>query len=412
MTDHQAQDDPWPADLPLQELHLPHSGWGGRDPGASDQSWEGDLEAEDDGAAKPVGILPPPKGLSRRDRHEWRTLELARLQRETQATQQLSHQQRAGWSKGFIRNPPRGLGRRGRRAWLAAERDSTRSWWAARRASNQDIDARSVGVLVVVLLIGAGLMYVALFGRHTTPTATGPAAPSPATAVAPGIPAMLVTSPPAAVVPAATTAATTSSGSRAALTRAGDLPGAGLSGAHSGPQPLAGHWQPTPAGGVTPIGVPAPAPIDPAAVKLLPPATGPATAAQLSTPVGAVTAWLARTCPSRPGDPYGADVAAGRPVMTTAGWAAAAAALAADTAGPGLWKAAAAARQSRTCGDFDVQLSTDAPSSGGVAFVEYTAHRVVTTPGQGPRVEQLLGARMVIRQAGGRWLVDRAVIGG
>ncbi len=413
MTDHPAQDDPWMTDLPPQEFHLPYARPAGRDPDTQDQSWEDELEpAEDDAAAAVTGIRPPPKGLSRRDRHEWRTLELARLQRETQAAQQLSHQQRAGWSKGFIRNPPRGLGRGGRRAWLAAERDSTRSWWAARRASDQDIDARSVGVLVVVLLIGAALMYVALFGRHTAPPAAGPAAPTPA-AAAPGTPTTLMTSPPAAALPAATAVATTATGSsRAALTRAGDLPGAGLSGAQSGPQPLAGHWQPTPAGGVTPIGVPAAAPIDPAAVKLLPAASGPATPAQLSTPVGVVTAWLARTCPSRAADPYGADVAAGRPVMTTAGQAAAAAALAADTAGPGLWKAAAAARQSRACGDFDVQLSTDAPSSGGVAFVEYTAHRVVTTPGQRPRVEQLLGARMVIRQAGGRWLVDRPVIGG
>jgi len=411
MTDHPAQDDPWMTDLPPQELHLPYAGSAGQDPGLKDQSWARDLEADDDdGAAAAVaGIRPPPKGLSRRDRHEWRTLELARLQRETHAAQQLSHQQRVGWGKGFIRNPPRGLGRKGRRAWLAAERESTRSWWASRRASEKDIDARSVGVLVVVLLIGAGLMYVALFGRHTAPPAAGPAAPTAAAAV-PGIP---MTSPPAAVLPAATAAAVAAAGSaRVALTGAGDLPGAGLSGAQSGPQPLAGHWQPTPAGGVAPVGVPAATPIDPAAVKLLPAATGPATPAQLATPVGVVTAWLARTCPSRAGDPYGADVAAGRPVMTTAGWAAAVQQLTADTAGPGLWKAAAAARQSRACGDFDVQLSADAPSSGGVAFVEYTAHRVVTTPGQRPRVEQLLGARMVIRQAGGRWLVDRAVIGG
>ncbi len=176
MTDHPAQDEPWMTDLPPQEFHLPYARPAGRDPDTQDQSWEDELEpADDDGAAAAVtGIRPPPKGLSRRDRHEWRTLELARLQRETHAAQQLSHQQRAGWSKGFIRNPPRGLGRKGRRAWLAAERDSTRSWWAARRASDQDIDARSVGVLVVVLLIGAALMYVALFGRHTAPPRPAP----------------------------------------------------------------------------------------------------------------------------------------------------------------------------------------------------------------------------------------------
>lgn len=401
-------------DLPPQELHLPYTRPAIRDPGPPNQPWEDELEpAEDDAAAEVTGIRPPPKGLSRRDRHEWRTLELGRLQRETHAAQQLSHQQRAGWGKGFIRNPPRGLGREGRRAWLAAERDSTRSWWAARRASEKDIDARSVGVLVVVLLIGAALMYVAMFGRHTAPPAAGPAAQTAAAAAAPGTPTTLTTSPPAAAVPAATMPATAAAdSSRAALTGAGDLPGAGLSGAQSGLQPLAGHWQPTPAGGVTPVGVPAATPIDPAAVKVLPAATGPATPAQLATPVGAVIAWLARTCPSRAADPYGAGVAAGRPVMTTAGWAAAAQQLAADTAGPGLWKAAAADRQSWACGDFDVQLSADAPTGGGVAFVEYSAHRVVTTPGQRPRVEQLLGARMVIRQAGGRWLVDRPVIGG
>jgi hypothetical protein len=345
--------------------------------------------------------------LSRRERHEWRRLEVARVQRETQAGQQFSYQQRTGWSKGFLRNPPRGLGRKGRRAWLAAEHDATRAWWVQRRASDRDIDTRAAGVLVMVLLLSAGLFYLALSGPHrgdaSAASSTAAAAATASTAPAgPTVTAQTPTSVPTSVAAGATTVfVVPGAGNRAAV------PGAG-----TGPQPVAGHWQPTPAGGITPIPAPTPAPVDPAAVNLVPQPTGPATAAELASPVGAVAAWLARTCPSRYTQPYGADVAAGRAVMTTAGWAAARQQLAADTTGPQLWKTAAAARQTRTCGDLDVQLSTDAPTGGGVAFVEYTAHRVVTTPGSPDRVEQLTGARMAIRQGDGRWLVDRPVIGG
>jgi len=246
-----------------------------------------------------------------------------------------------------------------------------------------------------------------VFGRHSAPAAAGPAtqasssaSPAPATSAAAGA------LPTAAALPSAASTA------RAAVPGAGEQADAGVSGAQTGSQPVEGRWQPTPAGGVTPVPAPTVAALDPAGVTLIPQPTGPATAAQLGTPVGAVTAWLARTCPSRFTQPYGADVAAGRPVMTGAGWAAAQQQLASDTTGPGLWKAAAAARQTRACGDFDVQLSADAPTSGGVAFVEYIAHRVVTAPGAAPRVEQLGGARMAIRQSDGRWLVDRPVIGG
>lgn len=389
------------------ELHLPFNGHPS-DPDSRHQEWNDDEDLYGNEVAAPAvaTIRPPPKGLSRRERHEWRRLEVARVQRETKAAEQLSHQRRTGWSKGFIRNPPRGLGRKGRRAWLAAEHDATRAWWVARRACEQDIDTRAAGVLVVVLLLGAGLFYLALFGHHrgdasTASTTAAATATAPATPPGPTSTAQTPTSVPT---------------SAAAVTNPFVVPGAGnqaaVPGAGNGPQPVAGHWQPILAGGITPIPTPTAAPVDPAAVNLAPQPTGPATTADLATPVGAVTAWLARTCPSRYSQPYGADVAAGRTVMTTAGWAAAQQQLAADATGPQLWKTAAADRQTRTCGDLDVQLSADAPTGGGVAFVEYTAHRVVTTPGSPGRVEQLAGARMVIRQGDGRWLVDRPVIGG
>ena len=388
------------------ELHPPFNG-PPSDPDSRHQEWDDDEDLYGDEMAAPAvaRTRPPPKGLSRRERHEWRRLEVARMQRETEAAQQFVHQQRTGWSKGFIRNPPRGLGRKGRRAWLAAEHEATRAWWVQRRASEQDIDSRAAGVLIVVLLLGAGLFYLALFGPHRGDAG----AASTAAAVA----ATFAT--PAARTSTEQTQTSASASAAAAATRL-VVPGAGnqaaVSDAGMGPQPVAGHWQPTPAGGVTPIPAPTSVPVDPAAVILVPQPTGPATAAQLATPVGAVTAWLARTCPSRYSRPYGADVAAGRAVMTTAGWAAAQQQLTADATGPQLWRSAATARQIRTCGDLDVQRSTDAPTGGGVAFVEYTAHRVVTTPGSPDRVEQLAGARMVIRQGDGRWLVDRPVIGG
>jgi len=392
-----------------EDLHLPYDGRSDSDPGGGGRPWDAgqDLYTDQDTGPRVGRVRPPPKGLSRRDRHQWRTLEVARAQRESQAAEQFFHQLRTGWSKGFIRNPPRGLGRKGRRAWLAAERDATRRWWAQHRASDQDIDARSAGVLVVVLLMGAGLTYLAVFGRHSAPAAAGPAtqasssaSPAPATSAAAGA------LPTAAALPSAASTA------RAAVPGAGEQADAGVSGAQTGSQPVEGRWQPTPAGGVTPVPAPTVAALDPAGVELVPQPVGPATAAQLATPVGAVTAWLARTCPSRWTDPYGADLTRGLALMTTAGSAAAKAALAADTTGPGLWKAAAADRQTRACGDFDVQLSADAPTAGGVAFVEYIAHRVVTAPGAARRVEQLTGARILVRQSDGRWLVDRPVIGG
>ena len=80
MTDHQAQDGPWMTDQQPQDLHLPYAGPAARDPGSDDQPWEEDEDVDTgQGTGAAVsGIRPPPKGLSRRDRHEWRTLEVAR----------------------------------------------------------------------------------------------------------------------------------------------------------------------------------------------------------------------------------------------------------------------------------------------------------------------------------------------
>ena len=407
------------------DLHLPYAGRGRTGPAAADPdsgdlsglAEDEDVRSEQDTVVPSVTrVRPPPRGLSRRDRHEWRGLEVARVQRETLEAERFSHGQRSGWSKGFMRNPPRRLGRQGRNFWLAAEREATSGWWAQRRASDQDIDARSIGVLVVVLLLGSVLTCLAVFGRQSSPASADPAtAPTPsstsgASPTAGGAP----TAETLPATPPATAALSSAAGTtRTEVPGAGNRADAGVSGAAStGPQPIAGRWQPTPAGGVDPVPVPAPVQLDPTAVKLVPQPVGAAPAAQLATPVGAVTAWLARTCPSRFTQPYGADVAAGRPVMTGAGWTAAEAQLAGDAAGPQLWKTVVSTRETRTCDDFDVQLSADAPITGGVAFVGYAAHRVVTAPGAAARVEQLAGARIAIRQSDGRWLVDRPVVGG
>ena len=96
--------------------------------------------------------------------------------------------------------------------------------------------------------------------------------------------------------------------------------------------------------------------------------------------------------------------------MTSAGWAAADPGE--DTAGQQLWKTVVADRQTRRCGNFTVQLSPDAPIAGGTAFVEWAADRVVISPTAPSVVEQLVGARIVVRQSDGRWLVDRPVVGG
>lgn len=376
------------------ELHLPYAAPHHHTDPDTDT---GDLVEPDDkrgrGSAdggQALRMQPPPTGLSRRDRHAWRKLELARLQRDTEAAAKASYAARTGWQQGFIRNPPPGLGRRGRAAWLHTERAATTAWWQQRRASTEDIDARAAGVLVVAVLLGGAVLISAIF---TSPAADtrGPSTTAPANAVP-------ATGPAQSPNDSATTgSAPEPAGDAAPPTVAGGVP------------PVAGRWQPTPAGGVTPIDPVPMSVIDPSAVLVVEAPTGPPTPGELSTPAGAVAAWLARTCPSSWADPYGADLRRGQALMTNPGWAATNPDT--DLGGPGLWAAVVADQQTRVCGNFDVQVSADQPTAGGVAFVGYTAARVITTARGGAVVEQVSGSRRVVRQDNG-WLVDRPVTGG
>ena len=81
-----------------------------------------------------------------------------------------------------------------------------------------------------------------------------------------------------------------------------------------------------------------------------------------------------------------------------------------------MWAGVVAARQTRVCGDLQVQTSagiTPTSADGGYALVGYTAHRVVTAPDTAPVVEDVSGTRLV-RQAtaDGRWFVDVPAVGG
>ena len=341
----------------------------------------------------------PPAGLPRRDRRAWRALELERFQRLTTEAAATARHQRTGWQHGFLTNPPPTLGRRGRRAWLDSERDETRRWWQERRASNQDIDARAVGVLIIALLLGAAMIWGILTSRspgdQTFTAATPLATLSTVRHQIAEAPSTIVTQP---LEPAET------------LTTAVTVPSSSAS-YPTVVAPLAGMWQPAPIGGVTLVPPATSSLIDPKSVAVQTPPTGPVSATDLATPVAAVTTWLTRTCPSRWSDPYGQDLQRGRSAMTTAGWTEDDPA--GHPAGARVWaKLVVPARQTRACGDLAVHLSADAPTTGGTAFVGYTADRVVTAVGTPAVVEHLVGARIVVQQSDGRWLVDRAVLGG
>ncbi len=259
-----------------------------------DETEPGD-ESGGDGEVPDPQLTPmrtPPNGLSRRERHEWRQLELARLHRETRTAQRSCRERRTGWQQGFIRNPPPGLGRRGRKAWLAAERGATRAWWDQRRASKQDLQARSVGVLVIAVLLGGALLWV-LFVNHSA-TSTRAAALAPAVPAAPVVAATPM--PPVPLAPAGPDAAPTErlTGAVPMVTTlasttaaAADQGSTGAAAPTDGaPPPVAGRWEPTPAGGVTPIRAVPAAPLDPAGSRCS------------RRPPGRR---LPRSCPPRPG---------------------------------------------------------------------------------------------------------------
>jgi len=368
-----------------------------------------DLEGFDEDPAEEfepaaVRMRPPPRELSRRDRREWRRLEVARINRTAQTVVSQHHNPAAAsWSGGFIKNPPRGLGGKGRKAWLVAEQEATTQWWTQRRASNRDADARAAGAAVLALVIG--IAFVVALVMHRSDSTGSAAALTTSSASAMSTPTTSIASAPdqaasAPVVPGATGEVAVASGNRA------------IGATPTVPPPVSGRWQPTPAGGVPAITAVSPTPADPAAVRLVPAPTGPVTKADQATAAGVVAAWLARTCPSSWRDPFGADLHRGQALETAPAWKVDDPAR--DTAGAALWRTMAIAhKQTRRCGNLSVTVSPDQPLTAGGGFVLYSVDRVVTSAaGQfPPTVEHLSGARRVIR-AGGKWQVDIPVVGG
>lgn len=366
-------------------------------------------DLDDPGTAAAVRMRPPPKELSRRDRREWHRLEVARINRAAQSVaSRRPHPESTSWSGGFIKNPPRGLGRKGRTAWLAAEQEATTQWWAQRRASNRDIDARMAGAAVLALVIGIAAIVGLVVHRSDS------ADPTAATAASPALTATF-TSTSAATQPAAAVAVAVASAPVVPDATGSVRVATGNAAVGATPTlapPVSGRWQPTPAGGVPPITPPTPATVDPATVPLVAPVTGPVTAAEQGSAGAVVTSWLARTCPSSWRDPFGTDLLRGKGLETAAAWKVDDPAR--DTVGAALWRSEAVAhQQTRRCGNLVVTVSPDQPLTAHGGFVLFSADRVVTSAaGQlPPAVEHLSGARRVVA-SGGRWLVDIAVVGG
>lgn len=349
-------------------------------------------EDEDVDGSPALRLRPPPPGLSRVDRRQWRRLEVARVQRDSAAAAKSAAAGRTGWRQGFIEPPPRGIGRTGRRAWVQAERESTRQFWRARRASTADLPERAAGVLVVAVVLGIGLLVLALTSGNddappaTTATSVAAAPPSAATATpTPGAPSFSPSPGPSPL-------------EDAQVPGLADLPA------------VAGRWDPAPVTGVAAVSVAPAPPADASTVVTEAAPTGPATAQEQATPDGALRAWLTRTCPSAWTDAYGAESERGRTLMTTAGWQEADPTD--DAAGAAAWAQVVATRQTRTCGQFTVQVSAGAAPDGGSAFVGYRAVRVVTAPGAAPLTELLSGTRIVRQASDGRWCVDVLAVGG
>lgn len=351
-------------------------------------------------------VRRPPVGMSRRDRRQWRMLEAARMHR-VRAEGLRVEDAYGSYRGGFIASPPRRLDRRSRKAWLEIERSSSKAWWEQRRASTSDIEVRSVGALVLALVLGAGLVIWLVFGSHRQPAAASPSSTgaTPAVAVA---------------TPMSTAGGETSARANAALTNGAAIsdPRAGLTVGPAGePGRVSGGlggWSPTPASGVAPVAAQtSTSVVNPASVRLEPVPAGAPTVADTATPQATVTAWLARTCPSSWTEAYGANLQRGRALLTADGWSADDPA--GDTASKAVWQHDVVAdRQTRRCGDLTAMVSADTNVSLGAGFVFYTADRVVTSDRAGftPVVEHVSGSRAVVRQSDGRWLVGPATAGG
>lgn len=316
---------------------------------------------EDDQAAGP-GLRPPPAGMKRRDRREWRLLETARLHRFAAADRRDPQQ---AWRGGFMRPAPGWLNRKSRKAWLVAERADTRRWWQLQRGSTgMAAQERAAGVLVVAT---APAPVTAAFASPTPSASTDSSRPGPA----------------------------------------------GPPGRAGGTALLGSGWQPIPPGGVAAVqpSTGGGLRIDPAQVR---PVAAPSTAPsvkELSSPTGAVLAWLARTCPADWRRPYGAAPGLARTGMTAAAWTADTVALDGQTRT--WWNTEVVpGKQVRVCGELTATLSDGHQASPTFARVVFTADKVMTAPGRAGQAWRVAGVRQVLRQPDGRWLVDTAAVGG
>lgn len=364
---------------------------------------------EDDEAAGP-GLRPPPAGMKRRDRREWRLLETARLHRLAAADRRDPEQ---AWRGGFMRPAPGWLNRKSRKAWLVAERADTRRWWQQQRGSTgMAAQERAAGVLVVagviavvVIVIAGGLVIKRLVSHHDSAPAAAQATSSTSTQPAAAVsPVATAPAPVAAAFPSPTPSASTDS----------SRPGpAGPPGRAGGSALLGSGWQPIPPGGVAAVqpSTGGGLRIDPAQVRPVPaPSTAPS-AKELSSPTGAVLAWLARTCPADWRQPYGAAAALARTGMTAAAWTADTVAL--DAENRTWWNTEVVPdKQVRVCGELTATLSDGHQASPTFARVVFTADKVMTAPGRAVQAWRVAGVRQVLRQPDGRWLVDTAAVGG
>ena len=342
-------------------------------------------------------VRRPPAGMRRRDRREWRALEIARVQR-IRADEHLA----AGdsYRGGFITSPPKFMDRRSRKAWLAGEREGSKQWWERRRASTADMDVRERGGLVLALLVAGLCAWWVISGpssSHTdsssTPSSAAPAASSTAAiAAAPAVPVAAVPSTSASSTPTRTVGPAGEAGKLGTLDHG---------------------WAPLPTGGVTPVAAATTAaPVNPASVRIVPAPTAAISKADTATPTAAMAAWASRMCSSSWRQPYGADQRSVHTLMTDNAWKAFDPAT--DTAGRKLWAGIVSLQQIRRCGPITVIASPDQPIASGIAYVHYQAQRVLTSdhPGIAPVVESMSGQRMVLQQSDGRWLVSHEVIGG
>ncbi len=233
--------------------------------------FRGDPDEEDE-AAGPE-LRPPPAGMKRRDRREWRLLETARLHRLAAADRRDPEQ---AWRGGFMRPAPGWLNRRAQKAWLVAERADTRRWWEQQRNRGGVAEQeRAAGALVVagviavvVIVIAGGLVIKRLVSDHDSAPAAAQAASATST-------------PPAAVSPVATAPAPIAAAAlpSTAVSTQQSRPGpAGPPGRAGGTALLGSGWQPIPPGGVAAVqpSTGGGLRIEPAQVRPVPaPTTGP-----------------------------------------------------------------------------------------------------------------------------------------